>query len=202
MGQPRPVSRRSAPVRLAISSGTCCFQRQHGFHGEFRQGLQPRQDRQGEALGDEELRRFGGPGDQHGGGQNARRGPQDRRRAGHRNGTGGRRSSSAQTGAIDLLALIGRLMPSCLLDDRVPGEFRGAFPENRYGSARRGSLRAPGRSGRSRARPARCSASKRPTLAFEPAAGLAGGCLAIAHDPAVFPESTAGGGIRRDALAV
>src|SRR5579872_1000409 len=26
MGQPSPVSRRSAPVRLASSSGTCCFQ--------------------------------------------------------------------------------------------------------------------------------------------------------------------------------
>jgi hypothetical protein len=51
--------------------------------------LQPGENRQGKALGDEELGRFRSPGDKHGGQQNARRGPKNRPRTGFLNGSGG-----------------------------------------------------------------------------------------------------------------
>ena len=50
----------------------------HGLDGELGEGLQPRKDREGEPLGDEELRRFRAPGHEERGEQDAGERPQRR----------------------------------------------------------------------------------------------------------------------------
>ena len=49
---------------------------EHGFHRELGQRLHPGENGQSKALGDEELCGFGAPGNQDGGEQDARSGPQ------------------------------------------------------------------------------------------------------------------------------
>ena len=56
------------------------FPRDHRLHGELGQRLQPREQREGEALRHEKLRRLGAPGHQERRAEDAREGPQRRQR--------------------------------------------------------------------------------------------------------------------------
>ncbi len=76
----------------------------HRLDGEFGEGLQPRQNRQGETLRHEELRGFRGPGNQHGGQKNGGRSPEHSPRAQFLYGGRGEQHEGAYGGGDGLCA--------------------------------------------------------------------------------------------------